>query len=201
MENVSASNKKTDGDLTQSAFDLLLARLDPNREEAGAQYELLRRKLLKFAGFWGSPSPEDLVDEAISRTARKIAEGEQIENLSAYTLRIAQFVHLEVIKRKVHQRNALKRNPAETPKQTSEWEDADEAAIRQRCYRRCLQALPAAERDLIIKYYGGEHTPDREKLSTALGKPLNSLRVAAFRIRKKLNSCLHDCLNHEGDVV
>jgi hypothetical protein len=48
-----------DRELTQAAFDMLLARLDPDREEAGRKYDEIRRKLTKFFEFWGSSAPED----------------------------------------------------------------------------------------------------------------------------------------------
>jgi len=179
-------------ELTKSAFDMLLARLNPDREEAGRQYELLRRKLVKFASLWNSPFPEELADEALNRTARKISEGEQVENLSAYVLRVAQFVHLEIVKREINQRKAIAEKPAESQASNEEG--------RKRCYRRCFEALPPEEKDLIVKYYGGEKPPDREKLSAASGKTLNSLRVTAFRIRKKLAACLEGCLKQGQEL-
>ncbi len=194
MANVSATNKKSDWVLTQSAFDMLLARLDADRDQAGQKYEGLRRKLIRFAGFWCSPFPEELVDETISRTARKISEGEQIENLNAYTLRIAHLVHLEFTKREIKQRSALQQKPAEQPS------DPPDDEARQRCYRKCFHLLPADEKDLIVKYYAGQTAPDREKLSLEVGKPLNSLRVAAFRIRKKLATCLQNCLGQQKEM-
>jgi DNA-directed RNA polymerase specialized sigma24 family protein len=145
-----------------------------------------------FAGLWGSPFPEELADEALSRTAHKISDGEQVENLGAYVLRIAHYVHLEILKREIQQRRVMNQNPQETELPGDE--------DRQNCYRHCLEALAPEERELIVKYYGGQKPPDRETLSAASGKTLSSLRVTAFRIRKKLAACLQNCVNRGREL-
>jgi len=76
MGSANAPGRKKDWQLTQAAFDMLLARLDADRDEAGRKYVELRRKLVKFLGLWGCSYPDDQADEAIGRTARKIFEGE-----------------------------------------------------------------------------------------------------------------------------
>ena len=78
--------------LTQEAFDQLLAALDADRERAGHQYEIVRRKLLKFFEFHGSDAPEEHADETINRVARKLAEGERVENFNGYCLGVARRV-------------------------------------------------------------------------------------------------------------
>jgi hypothetical protein len=45
-------------ELTQSEFDSLLARLDPDRERAGVLYEMLRRKLVQLFEWQGWPATE-----------------------------------------------------------------------------------------------------------------------------------------------
>jgi hypothetical protein len=82
-------------DLTLEALDMLLARLDADREEAGRKYVALRRKLVKFLGLWGCTCPEDQADEALGRTAGKIRGGEDIGNLNSYALGIAHLVYKE----------------------------------------------------------------------------------------------------------
>ena len=60
--------------LTQGAFDLLLAQLDTDRQQAGTKYEALRRKLVKFFQWRGCSLPEDLADDTINRVARRVEE-------------------------------------------------------------------------------------------------------------------------------
>jgi len=190
----SAPPKQKDWRLTQEALDTLLARLDSDRDEAGRKYEMLRRKLIKFLSYRGSSFPEDQTDEAISRTARKLVDGQEIENLNAYVHEVARFVWQEAVREAIQRRNTLTHMPRITI--------ADRAVDerRRKCYQRCLDALPAEERDLIVKYYAGPSAPDRQELSRQLGRSLSSLRVMAFRIRKKLENSLNDCLSKQDGI-
>ncbi|HEY7546699.1 MAG TPA: hypothetical protein VID27_17540, partial [Blastocatellia bacterium] len=64
--------------LTREALDLLLAELDRDRERAGAKYEEIRGKLIKFFTWRGCASPEVCTDDTIDRVARKIVQGAQL---------------------------------------------------------------------------------------------------------------------------
>jgi DNA-directed RNA polymerase specialized sigma24 family protein len=184
----SAVGKKKDWQLTQAAFDLLLAQLDPDRDTAGKKYEELRRKLVKFFGFWGSRHPEDLADKTITTAARKLLEGETIENLNGYMHGTARLIYKETVRDEVGTREAMSRKPSDTRANQAKEEQ------RRSCHQRCLRRLPADEQDLIVRYYQGPKAPDREGLAAQMGISLNLLRVSAFRIRKKLRDCLQQCL-------
>src|SRR5262245_41567772 len=58
----------------QETFDKLLIRLNPDRERAGEEYELLRLKLLTYFRSRAYLRAEDLADETLNRLAKKIAE-------------------------------------------------------------------------------------------------------------------------------
>lgn len=188
MGSANAPGRKKDWQLTQAAFDMLLARLDADRDEAGRKYVELRRKLVKFLGLWGCSYPDDQADEAIGRTARKIFEGERIEKLNAYMLGIASLIYKETVRDEISQRNAMSQKPP-----ADDTNQAEEAR-RQKCYQQCLRGLPAEDRDLMVRYYYGAKPPDREKLAAQIGISLNLLRVSAFRVRTKLRNCLQECL-------
>jgi hypothetical protein len=68
---------KKDWVVTQSAFDRMLAELDPDRERAGEKYEQIRQKLMKFFQWRGcsSSAAEEHTDRTIDRVARKVEEG------------------------------------------------------------------------------------------------------------------------------
>lgn len=70
-------------------FNLLLERLDADRELAGEEYERLRKRLVKFFLVRGCHSPEDLADETFNRVATRIEKGEVIPNLASYCLGLA----------------------------------------------------------------------------------------------------------------
>ena len=81
--------------LTQTGFDKLLATLDADREQAGAKYESLRRRLIRFFEWRKCETAAELTDIVFDRVIKKIAEGEQIQNIGAYSATVAQFVFKE----------------------------------------------------------------------------------------------------------
>ncbi|MGH9762558.1 MAG: hypothetical protein ACREDR_27390, partial [Blastocatellia bacterium] len=74
------------GELSEAALDALLRLLDPDRDEAGRKYELLRLKLIKFFRARKSPDPDEDADKTIDRVCSKIINGEQVRSVSAYSL-------------------------------------------------------------------------------------------------------------------
>jgi len=194
----SAPSRKEKRELTREEFDLLLARLDPDRNSAGVKYEAARRKLVKFLGWWGSDSPEEHADETINRVARKILAGELIVDINKYFVGVARLVYSEHVKERARNRQALAALPAGPP--TDEAPEHREARFE--CYERCLQTLSEANRDLVIKYYqasGGNKAASRNELARRMGIQLNLLRIRAFRIRKALKDCVRDCLGRWSD--
>ena len=146
----SAPSRKEKRELTREAFDLLLARLDPDRNTAGEKYEAVRRKLLKFLGWWGSDFPEDHADETINRVTRKLLAGEEIRRHQQVFCRCGTA--------------GLCWNTSKSAsgiaKHSPGWRDVQLLTsiqgireARFECYERCLQTLPDANRDLVIKYY------------------------------------------------
>src|SRR5215813_2559377 len=82
--------------VTQQAFDGLLICLDSDRQRAAEKYEILRCKLVKFFE-WRACAvlAVDLADGTIDRVARRIEEGEQVQNVSNYAYGVARMVYLE----------------------------------------------------------------------------------------------------------
>jgi DNA-directed RNA polymerase specialized sigma24 family protein len=113
--------------ITQDAFDLLLRKLDEDRDRAGERYEAARRKLVKFFELRGSDAPEEHADETLNRVARKLAEGERIENVNAYLLGVARLVLKEVFKHHLRARAAFAQLPAHELS-TSRIEDDDDTS-------------------------------------------------------------------------
>jgi RNA polymerase sigma factor (sigma-70 family) len=189
--------KTKDWKLTQEGFDLLLARLDADRNIAGEKYEAARQKLIKFLGWWGSQSPEDLADESIDRLIKKIAAGEDIKDLTGYLIGVARLVFKEHVKDQVKRRNRMEQVREDRPLT----DDQIDSEARHQCYERCLEGLSSDNRELVVNYYQEEKrkkAAQREELSARLGIPINLLRIRAFRIRKKLGECLQKCLSQRS---
>lgn len=181
--------------LTQEAFDKLLACLDPDREAAGVKYLEVRRNLTRFFEWRGCPFPEDHADETINRVAKRVSEGEEIRNPSAYFLGAARMLLLEIHKERAREHQAIAELTIDGAKRY-EYE-FEEIEPRVECLRRCLKSLSEQERELILQYYHGEKSAKieaRKRLSERLGTSLNTLRMRALRLREKLFLCVADCL-------
>jgi DNA-directed RNA polymerase specialized sigma24 family protein len=189
MESVSSPEKERE--LTSIAFAKLLAKLSADPEIAGIEYEELRRRLIKFFEWRGAFFPEDLADETLNRTARKIDEGAEIEkNVIALALGVAHFVFLETSKRPDNRRATIEELiPVAAPPE-HRVEDDDLRALH---LRECLRSLPKESQDLIIEYYrqdGRAKIEDRKALAEELGISLNALFSRAKRIRDRLEHCV-----------
>ena len=93
--------------LTEAAFNKLLICLDPDRARAGEQYEMIRRKLVKFFEFRGSLAPEDYADETINRVAQKVDQGETLLNPSSYFHGVARMIFMESLRAQEKERLGL----------------------------------------------------------------------------------------------
>lgn len=181
--------------LTPEAFARLLERLHPDPEVAGAQYEETRQNLIGLFRWRGLEFPEELADETLNRVARKIHEGEEIENFAGYVTGVARFVLLEALKERERARAALESSPQ--PTITEPVYEEDEADLRRACLEKCLASLPAEARSLVLEYYDDEERTrieQRKALAARLGLEINALRNRALRIRGKLEGCVMKCM-------
>ena len=179
--------------LTQDAFDRLLAALSADRDEAGEKYLLLRNNLVNFFEIRNIARAEDSADEVLNRLARKLEGGETLENPKTYALGIARMVALEA--RRIPEQTADEELPeiAAAPFVL----EADEKESKLKCLEKCLGELSIENRGIIVRYYQGEKSgkiENRRKLAERLGIPQTALRNRAVRLRDKLEVCITDCL-------
>src|SRR5258705_2336246 len=182
---IAAAHPRRKWSLTQEAFDRLLACLADNREIAGEKYLEIRRKLMRFFEWRGCSFPEDQADETVNRVARRLEEGEELRNPSAYFIGVARLLVLEINKARVKESQALGEiaiSAVEPVEPTG-----DEPRIE--CLHQCLATLSTANRELILQYYQGEKSDkikNRKQLTARLGVPLNTLRMRALRLRERI---------------
>lgn len=180
--------------ITQEAFDKLLVSLAPDRNEAGEQFEVIRTKLVRFFEWRSVASPDEYADETLDRVARRIDEGQEVNNLRGYIYGVARMVLKEEIREREREFVPLEevwdKLPEEEPAPA-------EPEAREVCFDRCLDKLPPESRSLILDYYQEERRAKielRQQLAERLRIPANALRIRAHRIRVNLEKCITNCL-------
>lgn len=188
------SRQKTKWSLTPAAFEKLLAAFSDDRDEAGLQYEITRRKLVRFFEWRKVESAEDYADETINRVARRIENGEVIENLNSYFYGVARMVYLEALKEHERIVVSIDEEPQILRQKAPEPTESEPRVL---CFDQCLDSLPAENRRLIVDYYQEERRAKielRQELADNLQIPLNALRIRAHRIRQRLEQCITQCM-------
>lgn len=185
--------------LTRTTFDKLLALLDADRERAGARYEALRARLIKFFEWRDCDGPEELADAVFDRVTKKIEAGESVRNVEAYAATVAQFVLKEDARSPSRRSQSIEDNPrlenqlaaAAAPDETDETDE-----VRLACLDECLAELSSEHRRLITAYYDTDERTmieARRRLAAAEGISPNSLRIRVCRLKARLEECAKDC--------
>jgi hypothetical protein len=172
--------------LTQQAFDALLDRLGPDREQAGVKFEELRRKLVQYFSYEGCALPDRWADETLDRVAKRLSDGSPIEEIHVFTRGVARMVLREARLADARDRN-VKEIP--NPQRGGKERDAE-------CLEDCIASLPSAARELVEGYYLGDpesRVTARKSLAVRMGINMEALRSRALRVRRQLESCLKEC--------
>ena len=184
-------------ELTKDVWDALLRRLDPDPAAAGQKYEAIRAKLIRFFEWRQAPVPDDCADETIDRVARKIQQGDQIEEMSSYFYGVARMILLERVKRHQKQQEAISAMPP--PEPLNARPESEDRSLE--CLDRCMKTLPADHREIILDYYmdeKGAKIERRKSLADRLQIPLNALRIRAHRIRGRIEDCVARCVQSDA---
>jgi len=177
-------------------FARLLARLDPDPGRAEERFRALRTRLIRLFAWRECAFPEDLADLALERVARKLAEGIVIEPPDpwAYVAGVAHNVFRETLRREGRERAALLSHGAE-PEASSPGRGEEDEQLA--CLEGCLEALPAAARQLVLAYHAGQgaaRTAARAELARALGLQAGALRIRVHRLKESIEACVRSCL-------
>lgn len=192
----SSVQKRQAWSLTPEAFAGLLASLDSDPESAGEKYERIRGGLVRFFEWRGAPYPEEHADDALNRVARKLGEGQAVEDPFTYVYGVARLVLVEAFKRRDRERAALAQLPAASAAARNDPEPGESARFE--CLDRCLEELPDDGKDLLTAYYQGEKRAKieaRARLAERLGLAPNALRLRASRLRQRLEACVDACMS------
>jgi DNA-directed RNA polymerase specialized sigma24 family protein len=174
-------------------YEALLNWLCPDGSptEAARTYQRIRGDLIRIVASRGCSAPEDLADEAISRVARKAPT-----LMKNYVGDPALYFHTVV--RNVHREYVRAVKPASLDHEIQAIVETDDGAERNsRCLDRCLKALSAVDRSMILEYYSQDRSDKiamRKRMANRMGVGMNALRIRAYRIRDRLLDCVTRCL-------
>lgn len=180
-------------ELTPEAFATLLTAFSTDEEEAGKLYLSVHLKLVRLFEWNACRDAEHLVDLTFNRVARKLCEGQIIDNLIGFILGVANMIVKETRK----QQDRL--SELEDDSNIVADSPTDEDNIHERrlkCLDRCLAQLAPDGRTLILEYYRQDIKAKeiRRKMAERLGIQLNALRIRACRLREDLEKCVMGCL-------
>jgi DNA-directed RNA polymerase specialized sigma24 family protein len=179
-------------ELTASALQRLLARLDADPAKAAEAFETLRLGLTRFFDWRGAHFPDECADEALNRLARRLDERADVADLRGFALGIARLVLLERARSPQTRHDELDEQrvgPAPVP-------EPDRSPALHDCLDACLAELPPEARALILDYYRDERRGKidrRARLASELGLTANALRSRAQRVRDRLERCVRAC--------
>jgi DNA-directed RNA polymerase specialized sigma24 family protein/GTPase SAR1 family protein len=180
-----------------SAFDRLLAWLNPDRELAAQRYEEIRTNLIRIFVSQGIPDAEGLADETFDKITRKVDEiaPRFVGDPALYFYGVSRNILRE------HTRRNLSL-PIEPLSESRIYETYDPSLdLEHDCLDRCLKKLSRDQRQFILAYYAESRHKKieaRRELAKQLGVSLATSRVKAHRIRSKLHECIRDCVAEKG---
>jgi DNA-directed RNA polymerase specialized sigma24 family protein len=182
---------------------LLLARLDRDGLLASEKYYRLISTLTLFIEhrIGISADSEYLARVTLDTVATKLAQGENIQNLQAYSFGVARNV-LSAYRRKATHESAKEylavAASCEQGSQETITKEVEEA-----CRQKCLRALPEEQRDLIVRYYqnGLQSKQYRDLLARELEITTEALCNRISRIKKKLGECHGLCVRARKDAA
>jgi RNA polymerase sigma factor (sigma-70 family) len=163
-----------------------------------AAYRRLRGRLVRLFARKGCTCPEELADETISRVLARLPEisptyeGDPIRFVHG----VARNVFLEYSRRP---RTVALDERIELGQRPDESDSPDEQALE--CLEQCLSKLQEPDRTLIREYYRYERREKidrRMSLAAEAGIPINTLRVKAYRIRRRVAGCVQGCKESES---
>jgi len=177
-------------DLDKTALQALLDALGPTPAEAGAAYEGLRERLIRFFRWNHCLFPEELADTALDRLADKLSRGaEPILSPERFVVGIARMLLLEQRAKETREKKMLlwlswsHQHYGRSDEEKQLYDDA---------LNHCLDCLTGDNRQLLERYYSGDGSDrirNRQALAGELGIVINALRNRALRLREGLENC------------
>lgn len=181
---------KKERDPTPEEYQKLLLWIDKDCDEAARKLLLIQSRATKILISRGCLHAEELTDETRNRIAVRIDKiKDSYPDPQRCFIGFLDKVHSEYL------RDEAIRNTAKPPPPPRPDKELEREA---RCLEKCLAALPHHERNIVVRYFGGdgaERREERKKLARELNLTANALRIQGHRLRKKTLKCLRGCLD------
>lgn len=176
--------------LTKDSLDALLEWLDPDREKAGQQYEVIRGGLIRIFVSHGLADAEHYADETVDRVVKRLPDIREgyIDAPVRYFFGVARNIVREADRRKEFAMDLLP--------QCFPLKPGDSAMID--CLKRCLKVLPLEKQHLILDYHlydGRDKIRHHREMASELSITVGALRTRAHHIRVGLESCILACVD------
>jgi DNA-directed RNA polymerase specialized sigma24 family protein len=181
-------------DLTQEAFDELLAWLNPDRERAARKYEDIRDRLIRIFMHRGCATAEDLADKTINQVARKVCEIKTYYegDPALYFYGAARNINSEYFRSSPDSVDLTPEMLAAPPAV-----EPDESEREHECLEACLGSMGQPDQELLLEYYredGGAKIEHHKEMALRRGVTLNALRILVCRLRARFKKCMRECL-------
>jgi DNA-directed RNA polymerase specialized sigma24 family protein len=199
-----APTQKKEWVLTGQAFEKLLGLFDPDPDIAAIRYEEMRRRLRKFFDWNRTKDPDELVDETFDRAARRIDEGVEVHSVASYLTGIARFLLKEYWVSDASKTEEIGDLPVVgDTRLVPEEEEREESDRLLQCLEGCTGSLAQTERQRVVEYYSGEKREkidNRIRMAREMGVTLGNLRVRMLRLRDRLEKCILECVDKQGET-
>jgi DNA-directed RNA polymerase specialized sigma24 family protein len=176
--------------ITKDSFDALLEWLDPDREKAARQYELIRGGLIRIFVSNGLADAEHYADETVDRVIKRLPEIR-----AAYVNEPVRYFH-GVARNVVREATRRKEVTTEVLPERFSWRSVDDDLAE--CLRKCLRALPMDKRQLIYDYHvydGHQKIDSHREMAMELAISVGALRTRAHHVRVTLEHCVQQCMS------
>lgn len=188
-----------DSELRREDWERFFNWLNPNRDLAAREYEVIRGRLISYFNKRNCAVAEDLTDCAIDRVIRLLPSviGQFSGQPIRYCFGVARYIHKEHLRREAETDGGTITEARSDPHQDS---FAEEQEVMDRCLDHCLRKLDAWKRETFIRYYLVEKQTKshfRQGLAEQSGMTINALRLQMLRLKEELRQCITDCRQRE----
>lgn len=191
---------KQSSTLTKEQFDNLLGWLADDRNEAGAEYEEIRKGLIRFFRTRDCADPIALADETLNRVANKLPTKEAdrknipLKYIYGFALNVCREYERISAKMEIQ----LNQNLPLAALFLRDLPDNKSKDVM--CLERCLAKCLPDEIEMMFEYYGQDKSTRfevRRKMAKDRNITVQALHTRIYRIKNSLKICIEKCMDEK----